>query len=276
MEERTDEIVATYRVLAAPGLERRAEQMAVGMTVGSFTDLPAAAKTRLQEYRGRVLGIEEDGVSARIRIGYPRRNLPAQLSALLTVVFGKVSLDGEIRLEGLELSPSFLHELPGPQHGVPGLRQRLGVPDRPLLMSIFKSENGRRLDEWEAALYDQWIGGADLVKDDEIFFADVDAPAQARAEKARALAERVEAETGRRPLYVLNLTAPGPEMPEQAARLMEAGAEAFLVAPYTVGLDTLAALGRLDPPPILLAHPAFSGAFINAPGHGRRGGGARR
>lgn len=269
MNTMDDVLTVTYQVPSDPGLARRADQIAVGMTVGSWTDLPAVEQERLARHLGRVVSLDDEGSGvARMTIQYPAINLRPTLSSVLTVGFGKVSLDGPIRLVGLTLPASWRLSLPGPRHGIEGLRARLNVPDRPLLMSIFKSENGRNLGEFRQALREQWLGGADLVKDDEIFFADQNAPARERVAIARQIADEVFSETGRRPLYAVNLTASGPELPRQAEILILEGAEAFLISPYTVGLDALAETARLVGSPILLAHPAFSGAFIGTPGHG--------
>jgi 2,3-diketo-5-methylthiopentyl-1-phosphate enolase len=256
-------LLATYEVPASNDAEWQAEQIAVSMTVGSWTDLPGLEQKRLSRHRGVVVGVEAGEETARFTIGYPAINLPPQLSSALTVAFGKVSLDGQIRLVNLEFPASWTRTLPGPRHGVRGLRARLTVHDRPLLMSIFKSENGRTLDEFGRALWEQWSGGADLVKDDEIFFADRRAPLRDRVQVARDLQGRAETLLGYRPLYALNLTAAGPDIPAQAQKLIELGAEAFLVSPWTVGIDVLADVANLPGSPLLLAHPAFSGAFVS-------------
>lgn len=266
----SNELLATYAIPRRGDWRRRADEMAVGMTVGSWTDLPALEQERLAQFLGHVRRCEPiSDVWVHVDIAYPAANLPPQLSSVLTVAFGKLSLDGAIRLVDLALPDSWRDALPGPHHGAGGVRQRLGVPERPLLLSIFKSENGRTLPEFVEALRQQWAGGADLVKDDEIFFADQAAPLGDRIRAARDLAASLAARSGRpAPLYAANLTASGDRVVDQAASALAAGAEAFLVSPYTIGLDTLNALSQLDPHPILLAHPAFAGAFINASGYG--------
>ncbi len=266
----SNELLATYAIPRRGDWQRRAEEMAVGTTVGSWTDLPALEQERLAQFLGRVRRC--DPVSddwAHVDVAYPAVNLPPQLSSVLTVAFGKLSLDGAIRLVGLSLPDSWHEALAGPHHGVQGVRARLGVQSRPLLLSIFKSENGRTLPEFVEALRAQWAGGADVVKDDEIFFADQAAPLGDRVRAARDVAASLAARSGRpAPLYAANLTASGDRAVDQATTALAAGAEAFLVSPYAMGLDTLTALSRLEPHPILLAHPAFAGAFINTPAHG--------
>jgi 2,3-diketo-5-methylthiopentyl-1-phosphate enolase len=135
-------------------------------------------------------------------------------------------------------------------------------------MSIFKSENGRTLDEFREALRAQWEGGADLVKDDEIFMAEDAAPAEDRVRAARDLAEDLRARTGSVHVYVVNLSGYGLKAPSRAEELMAAGAEAFLVSPWASGLDVLADVASLPGRPLILSHPAFTGAFIGSSDRG--------
>lgn len=54
------ELLATY-ILADPGCdaEKRAEQIAIGLTVGSWTDLPLLKQEQLKKHKGRVVNVEE-------------------------------------------------------------------------------------------------------------------------------------------------------------------------------------------------------------------------
>ncbi|MCL6594249.1 MAG: 2,3-diketo-5-methylthiopentyl-1-phosphate enolase, partial [Alicyclobacillus sp.] len=125
-------VSATYHVIDVESqLRKRAEGIAVGLTVGTWTDLPAVQQERMRPYCGVVEDIQvleslADGtVRAELRIGYPTVNLPARLPALLTTVFGKLSMDGKIRLQSLHLPDAYLRAFPGPQWGVAGVRDCL-------------------------------------------------------------------------------------------------------------------------------------------------------
>ncbi|WP_029421996.1 2,3-diketo-5-methylthiopentyl-1-phosphate enolase [Alicyclobacillus macrosporangiidus] len=269
-------VVATYVVEdEEKQLRKRADGIAIGLTVGSWTDLPATKQERMRPYCGRVedIAVEErlpDGrVRARVAIGYPTVNFPARIPALLTTVFGKLSMDGKIRMVGLDLPASFARAFPGPKFGAAGVREVLGVQGRPLLMSIFKSCIGLPMDELVAAFTEQALGGADLIKDDEIFFNESLASPEDRVRAYREAARRTEAETGQRVLYAVNLTGPVTELRDRARRLAELGAGALLVNAFAYGLDVLQALAE-DPEvsvPIM-AHPAVAGAMYAAPGYG--------
>ncbi|WP_206831663.1 2,3-diketo-5-methylthiopentyl-1-phosphate enolase [Alicyclobacillus fructus] len=271
-----DAVVATYRLRDRnEKLQARAEGIAVGLTIGSWTDLPAARRAEVARHCGRVEDIRvldempEGEVIAEIDIAYPVANLNGTFASLLVTVFGKLSMDGEIRLERLQLPEVLVRQFPGPKFGVEGVRQRLGAHGRPLVMSIFKACAGLRLDELVEAFGEQAEGGVDLVKDDEIFFTEAYATpeerVQAYAEKARQVAQR----TGRQTAYAVNLTGPVHALRDRARRLAELGAGALLVNVVAYGYDVVADLAR-DPEvhvPIL-AHPAVSGALYGSPNYG--------
>lgn len=270
-------IYATYRVRdQESGLRKRADAIAIGLTVGSWTDLPAIRKEAVARHCGVVKDIvvqseaDEQGVVwADITIGYPLENFTDTISALLTTVFGKLSMDGVIRLTGLVFPDAYIARFGGPKYGVAGLRERLGVSDRPLLMSIFKACIGLSLPELREQFREQALGGADLIKDDEIFFADEEAPAHQRVVAYRAEAERVKATTGHEVHYAVNLTGPVTSLREHAKSLCDAGAQALLFNVYAYGLDALRELAA-DPAVTapILAHPAVAGALYASPHHG--------
>lgn len=247
---------------------QKAEQIAVGMTVGSWTDLPALRQEHLKAFLGHVVSVVRQGRYGRFSIAYPTKNVTANIGALLTVVFGKLSLDGAIRLIDLRLPDAFQMQFPGPALGLAGLRDQLNVYQRPFVMSIFKSENGRSLSEFKAAFLEQINGGVDLVKDDEIYYYDHDAPFDQRIQIAREMLETRAAKTGQRGLYAANLTGSPHEMVDKALKGQALGAMAYLVSPFVSGLDVLVDLRRQGVTVPLLAHPSFVGGQIADHHHG--------
>ncbi|PQP90374.1 2,3-diketo-5-methylthiopentyl-1-phosphate enolase, partial [Paenibacillus sp. AR247] len=142
---------ATYRLYDDKAdFRKKAESIAVGMTVGSWTELPQAKRESMQKHLGEVLQVdvhEPEGAApgeryADVTIAYPDINFSRDIPALLVTVFGKISMDGKIKLNRLGFSDHFVQGFPGPKFGIAGIRDILGVHDRPLLMSIFKSVIG--------------------------------------------------------------------------------------------------------------------------------------
>ncbi|MFS0722596.1 2,3-diketo-5-methylthiopentyl-1-phosphate enolase [Paenibacillus sp. 1P07SE] len=270
--------IAVYRTYDDKAdFHKKAQSIAVGLTVGSWTDLPEAKKAAMEKHLGQVVRVDihepEDGAPgaryADLYIAYPEVNFSQDIPALLVTVFGKLSMDGRIKLIDLHLSESFLSVFPGPKYGIRGIREQLGVHDRPLLMSIFKSVIGHDLQGLEEQFFQQALGGVDLIKDDEILFENPLTPLERRVEVCIAAARRAEQETGQKLLYAVNLTGPTSRLAEQAKKAVDAGANALLFNVLAYGYDVLHELSK-DPAisvPIA-AHPAMAGALYPSPHYG--------
>lgn len=269
---------ATYRIFDdKANFEKKAESIAVGMTVGSWTELPQAKRDAMKQHLGQVVEVkvyEPENVKPGERYGdvtiaYPDINFSKDIPALLVTTFGKISMDGKIKLMSLGFSDAFASHFPGPKFGIQGVRDLLGVPDRPLLMSIFKSVIGLSADELRKQFLRQALGGVDLIKDDEILFENELTPIEKRVEVCLRAAEDASKETGKKLLYATNLTGPTSRLHEQARKAIDAGANALLFNVLSYGYDVLHELSK-DPDitvPIM-AHPALAGAYYPSPYHG--------
>lgn len=267
----------TYLAHGKPGSDwqKKANGIAVGLTVGTWTELPDAKKAEMQKHLGHavsaeVIGQDENGLEqALLTVAYPTINFTPDVPALLTSVFGKLSMDGQIRLVDIDLPDAFGKQFPGPKFGIDGLRNQLNVHDRPLLMSIFKSVIGYDIDTLAENFYQQALGGVDLVKDDEIFFDESYAPFEKRIEACRLAADKAKETTGKTTLYAANLTGPVTEIFDKARRAVDAGANALLLNVLTYGYDVLhrlAADPKINIP--IMAHPAMAGALYPSSHYG--------
>lgn len=269
------QVIATYLIHDEKDLEKKAEGIALGLTVGSWTNLPQLQKEQLQKHKGEVVSVtplEEDervneylGKRVKrglVRIAYPSLNFSADLPAILTTVFGKLSLDGEVKLVDLAFSEELKKQFPGPRFGIDGIRQKVGADHRPLLMSIFKGVIGRDLDYLSEQLKQQALGGVDLVKDDEILFENDLTPFEKRIINGKAVLNDVYEKTGKKTLYAVNLTGKTFELKEKAKRAAEIGADVILFNVFAYGLDVLQGLREDEDIAIpIMAHPAVSGAL---------------
>lgn len=269
------EVVATYIIQGkSNSFENKAEGIALGLTIGSWTDLPLVEQNQLKKHKGTVLSVQEhptdeESSKAIIKIAYPSANFSSDLPAILTTVFGKLSLDGKVRLLDLEFTGGMEKIFPGPRFGIDGIRKKLHVYNRPLLMSIFKGVIGRDLTFLEKQLEGQALGGVDLVKDDEILFENELAPFESRILMGKKVLHHVYEKTGHRTMYATNLTGRTYELRDKARRAQELGADALLFNVFTYGLDVLQELREDDEIALpLMAHPAFSGAFTQSNDYG--------
>jgi 2,3-diketo-5-methylthiopentyl-1-phosphate enolase len=274
-----DYCLATYRCFDEKAdFHKKAQSIAVGLTVGSWTDLPEAKKSTMAKHLGLVIDVKihepEEAAAATeryadIQIAYPDINFSRDIPALLVTVFGKLSMDGRIKLMDLRFSAAFLSAFSGAKFGVDGVRKLLGVQDRPLLMSIFKSVIGHDIAGLREQFLQQALGGVDLIKDDEILFENPLTPIEKRVAVCLEAAKEAKQITGQSLLYAVNLTGPTSRLAEQAEKAIDAGANAILFNVLAYGFDTLHELSanpNISVP--IMAHPAMAGAFYPSPYHG--------
>lgn len=262
--------IASYLVPNHGNLTQKAEQIALGLTVGSWTNLPEVDKKQLTKHKGEVISVQQLSENqGLIKVSYPSVNFSADIPAILTTVFGKLSLDGEIKLIDLDFTPDLALRFPGPVFGNLGVRNLLEVSDRPLLMSIFKGILGRDLSFFKQQLRAQALGGVDIVKDDEILFDNPNTPFEQRIDLAKKVLQETEKETGETTLYAVNLSGRSTELLEKAKRAVHLGANALLFNVFTYGLDMLQALTEdKDISVPILAHPSFGGAVTASSTYG--------
>ncbi|WP_027084891.1 2,3-diketo-5-methylthiopentyl-1-phosphate enolase [Cohnella panacarvi] len=267
--------LATYRLYDDKAdFDKKASGIAVGLTVGSWTELPETAKAQMQQHLGQVVSVDvHDGGEGRryadMTIAYPDVNFSRDLPALLVTAFGKLSMDGRIKLIDLQPSTEFLSAFPGPKLGMQGVRDLLGVHDRPLVMSIFKSVIGHDLTGLREQFLQQALGGVDLIKDDEILFENPLTPLEKRVEACMDAAREAERTTGQKLIYFANLTGSTFQLKANAKRAIAAGANGLLFNVLAYGFDALAELAA-DPDitvPIA-AHPSLAGAIYPSQYHG--------
>jgi ribulose-bisphosphate carboxylase large chain len=82
----------------------------------------------------------------------------------------------------------------------------------------------------------------------------------------------VNAKTGRKAIYVPNVTAPIEKFFDRAVRAKELGAGAVMVSPGLIGLDAMRRLAEMKIGLPILAHPAWIGGFaLNLAGNSPQG-----
>ena len=280
-----DFIAAVYR-LTCPGadVERLSHEIALEQTVevpDALIECPALREAVV----GRVMSISPvlpgcsvspaDATSGNstngaeqfdVRIDYSADLARSGLGALLNLVYGNISLKRCIRLRDVQLPDSLLAGYRGPNLGVSGLRESLGVFGRPLLATALKPRGStpqqlaRRANEFAA-------GGGDLVKDDHNLSDATLAEFCQRVELCQQAVISGSEQTGRTCLYFPNLAAPVGELERRAEFLVKLGVRGVLMAPLIVGLDQVRHLS--DKYPLaFMAHPTFAGAFFHDGTHG--------
>ncbi len=247
--------------------KRAAGGVAAESSIGTWTDL-TTLKPYMERLQARVFSI--DGLN--IRIAYPNElfepgNIPNILSSVAGNVFGLGEI-AHLRLNDIHIPPKLLKGLNGPQFGISGIRKILGIPTRPLVGTIVKPKLGLRSDDHAAVAYEAWVGGCDIVKDDENLSSQEFNRFEERVKKTLKLRDKAEAETGEKKVYMINITAETFEMIRRAEFIKAHGGRYAMVDILTVGYSALQTIANQELGLILHAHRAGHAAFTRDPQHG--------
>ncbi|KQY14056.1 RuBisCO large subunit C-terminal-like domain-containing protein [Rhizobium sp. Root482] len=259
----------TYWLGAAdePEARTRALDIALEQTVEIPRDTVPAGYVE-DEILGRLEKIEPAGTERGgflAEISYSDDDMGGDFLQLLNIVFGNSSIKANIRVEDIRLSEGILSLCAGPRFGLPGLRERTGVDNGPILMSAIKPV-GLSASELGRLAHDFALGGMDLVKDDHGLVDQRTAPFSDRLKACVDGVNEANARTGGRAAYVPNITGPAMQIFDRAWMAKEQGAGGVMVAPALAGYDVTRALAA-DPEfglPIV-SHPTFSGANMITP-----------
>ena len=260
-------IEVDYRFPPGVDAERQAKVIAVGQTVGTWDARFAEREEVLKSHLAEVVSSHtEPNGSSIATVCFPESNVENDIPSLLTMIFGKYSMAGAAKVMAVRLPENYGSR---PKLGITGIRERLGVFDRPLIMAIFKPALGLSADDHAAILQEVASAGLDIIKDDEIL-GDLDvAPTLKRLEACRRVLDEVKQQTGRTVLYAVNVTGSAEKLIEKARLLVSEGANALLLNVLSYGfsvLDALAADPEINVP--IFVHPALAGALCAAPDHG--------
>lgn len=260
---------AWYRLTGdAASAEAKARDLIVEQTIEFPLDLvedPFIRDHVVGKIDRIVLGA--DGVS-RALISFANDDTAGELTQLINVLFGNISLKPGIRLESLKDCPALWQRFAGPRFGREGLRQRLHAPGRALLATAVKPM-GESAAQLAARAYQFARGGIDVIKDDHGLSNQPYARFEERVARCAEAVHKANAETGYHCVYAPNVTAAAGDVEVRARFAKAAGAGALLVAPGLCGFDTMRRLAdddALDLP--ILGHPALLGSFVTSPDSG--------
>jgi 2,3-diketo-5-methylthiopentyl-1-phosphate enolase len=270
-----DYVVATYLAFGLTEQEvlQRAGNFATGQTVGTWLPLPGVTRAMIENYQARVVGCYPmpgaDACTSLLRIAFPFQNFGCSLAMLLVGLAGNdVSTAIRIRLVDVELVGKAVQAFPGPKQGIAGLRRLTGVMDRPLILNMLKPCLGYPPEKGAELFYESGRGGVDLIKDDEVLGTTSISGVEGRVKAYLRAAQRIADETGRSPVYIVNITDRPCRMRENARIALASGTQAVMVNFVTAGLDALAELtAEFGDRLLFLGHYAGVG-MLNAPTQG--------
>jgi len=235
--KKTD-VIVQYKVKPSRGYTFRqvAEMTAGESSVGTWTEV-STMKPKVQKLAPKVFYLDKKNF--RIRIAYPLKlfelgNLPEILSSIGGNIYGMKAAK-ELFWEDINIPEKMLKSFKGPKYGIRGLRRYLKVYDRPLIGTIVKPKVGLNEHEHAMVAYDSWMGGCDVVKDDENLTSQDFNKFKKRFLLTIKKLKEAEKKTGGKKVYLVNCTAETQEMIKRIKFVEQNGGNYIMLDILTLG-----------------------------------------
>ena len=270
-----NDLIAMYYVEISPeckNIQHASEEIAKESSIGTWTEIATLSADIAKRLKPSTFYINPE--KKLIKIAYTKElfeanNLPQILSAIAGNIYGMKVLKS-LRLLDISFPKDIVNTYKGPKYGIEGIRKLTKVKDRPLLGTIVKPKVGLNEVEHAKICGDAWIGGLDIVKDDENLTSMTFNKFEKRVMETLKTRDKMENETGERKFYMPNITAPLSIMKNRADFVIENGGEYVMVDILTVGFSALQEIrDYLDDKNIVIhAHRAMHAALTRNKKHG--------
>ncbi|MEE9376500.1 MAG: type III ribulose-bisphosphate carboxylase [Candidatus Lokiarchaeia archaeon] len=274
-EPSENDLIAMYFVEISPecrNLEHASEEIAKESSIGTWTEIATLSAEIAKKLKPSTFYINKE--NSIVKIAYTKElfeidNLPQILSAIAGNIYGMKVLKS-LRLLDISFPKDIIKAYKGPKFGIEGIRKLTKVKDRPLLGTIVKPKVGLNEVEHAKICGDAWIGGLDIVKDDENLTSMTFNKFEKRIKETLKTRDKAENQTGERKFYMPNITAPLSTMKKRADFVIENGGEYVMVDILTVGFSALQEIrDYLDDKNIVIhAHRAMHAALTRNKKHG--------
>ncbi|HEY6586408.1 MAG TPA: type III ribulose-bisphosphate carboxylase [Candidatus Methanoperedens sp.] len=266
-----DDLICLYYFEPAKGITEKEAigRIASESSAGTWTtlhDLPA----RVEKIKARAFELN----GKYVKIAYPidlwePGNAPQLLSGIAGNIFGMKALRN-LRLIDASFPRQYIKSFKGPGQGIEGIRSLLKIKERPITGAVPKPKIGFSAAEHADVAYETWMGGFDLVKDDENLTSTSFNRFEDRLMRMAKLRDKAEKETGEQKDALLNITGETKEMIRKAKLLHDSGWRFAMIDVVTCGTASVQTMrdecGDLGL--AIHAHRAMHAAFDRNPRHG--------
>ncbi|MHA1802921.1 MAG: RuBisCO large subunit C-terminal-like domain-containing protein [Promethearchaeota archaeon] len=209
-----------------------------------------------------LIKIEENRFKATI--SYAIEITGFEITQILNVIFGNISIKPGIKVENIQFSDLLLKHFKGPRFGRSGIRKLLDVPNRPILCTALKPM-GLSPQQLADFAYQFAKGGIDIIKDDHGIANQEFCPLEKRIKSCCEAVEKANRETGYNCLYMPNIGGPLEKIRDKIMMAKETGVGGLLLCPGLIGFDICRQLTENDDILLpVLAHPALLGSFVTS------------
>ncbi|KXA88671.1 ribulose 1,5-bisphosphate carboxylase, partial [candidate division MSBL1 archaeon SCGC-AAA259A05] len=273
-EPQENDLICEFRFEHDPSVsfEWAAGGIAAESSIGTWDPDLTTMSPDIERLAARVFEIDEE--ENRVKVAYsPEVFEEGNMSQIQSSITGNIyGLDElmRLRLMDVEFPESMVKSFQGPQLGISGARDLVGVKDRPLTGTIVKPKLGLNHRKHAEVAYEAWKGGLDIVKDDENLTSMKFNKFEDRIPETFERRDMAEEETGEKKIFFPNITAPLAEMKKRADLVIDQGGEYVMIDILTTGWSALQEMRKyLEGKDIgIHAHRAQHAAYTRLKRHG--------
>lgn len=252
-------------------LKKAAGAVASESSVGTWTDVTTSTKNT-RKIAAKVYQLDfQNNIG---KIAYPIElfeldNMPQILSSIAGNIFGMKIVEN-LKLLDIHFPKEIIKNFKGPINGILGVRKKLNIIDRPLVGTIVKPKVGLNEHQQAKVAFNAWLGGCDIVKDDENLSSLKFNKFQKRVTAVLKALEKAEKITGEKKMYMPNITSETFEMIKRAKFVKNNGGICAMLDIITLGWGSIQTIRNLneDLKLILHAHRAGHAALTRERKHG--------
>ncbi|MBU4245456.1 MAG: type III ribulose-bisphosphate carboxylase [Nanoarchaeota archaeon] len=270
-----NDLICEYYIEPSEGVsfEKAATNMAGESSIDTWADIQTLSPKLAKRLKPHVFFMDKKRNTIKVAYHvdlFETNSVPQFLSSVAGNIFSMKLLDN-LRLQDISFPEQVIKQFRGPKFGLEGVRKLMKVKDRPFVGTIVKPKVGLTSEKHAEVAYNSWVGGCDIVKDDENLTNQKFNSFEKRAKTTLKLRDKVEKETGERKMYMCNITAPTcQEMIKRAEYVKSLGGEYIMIDIIPVGWTALQTLREAneDLKLVLHAHRCMHSALTRNPKHG--------
>ncbi len=253
------------------GLFRAALEVAAEESTGTWDpdlktlnpdDMDERTKANMKILEAKVIGLNLETGAAAVALpkqGFEYGNIPQILSVVMGNYTGMASTSWGVRLEDLDIPDDLANSFTGPTVRNEGIQELLGK--HIVVGTIVKPKTGLSEADWAKTAYRSFLGGLDVVKDDENLTSQDYCTFDNRAKLVFDAIKEVKEKTGRELVYVANITAGDmDEMIRRADLVKSLGGNCLMIDILAAGMTSVQTINKKYPEMILHGHRAGHGA----------------
>ena len=221
------------------------QSMALEGSTGTWAQVEEDTEEVRRALSGRMVGYyeiptdEPHTKAAVVQLAFPINawidNVPMML---LSIAGNCFAYSPHLRLLDVFIPENLAKSFQGPKFGIPGIREKLNVLERPLSLHIIKPKMGMTPQQTADQVYQTAIGGVDCAKDDEMTSDTYNNKFDDRLPRVMDRIREAREKTGKEVIYFVSITDECSRILDRAHRAVELGANGLLIC-YSAGLSAL-------------------------------------